>query len=314
MASTPKLLLVDPLTLLGRELLGMLADHPRLCTDLKYLHTDENEEYQIAEIGGQPALVPPLKSLDDLEGVDVIVVASDRDRSALSRVEEHLDRSPTMVFVEMGRLARFRSRTRPVAAAVPDADPPHFRVAHPALVAAAKIVEPIAHMSVKTLSVAAVEPVSVFGREGVESLARQAVNRLRGETVEDRVDGEVLAFTQLARAGDLLTADLAAVLPHLDASASLTLTGSFHGHVAHIALVFAEPVEEGELLQAWSESAQLRIVDLPLRLDSVVESDMVNVTAPQLSPGRTALTVTAMVDGLRVGGASSAVEILEAMV
>jgi len=146
-------------------------------------------------------------------------------------------------------------------------------------------VEPIVHMSVKSLAVAAVEPVSVFGREGVESLARQAVNRLRGETVEDRVDGEVLAFTQLARAGDLLTADMAAVLPGLDASVSLTLAGSFHGHVAHVAITFVEPVEESEVLEAWSESARLQLVDPPLRLDSVVESDLVSLTAPQLSPG-----------------------------
>jgi len=82
MASTPKLLLVDPLTLLGRELLSILTDHPRLCADLKFVHTDENEEYQIAEIGGQAALVPQLASSEDLDGVDAIVLASDCDRSA----------------------------------------------------------------------------------------------------------------------------------------------------------------------------------------------------------------------------------------
>ena len=57
----------------------------------------------------------------------------------------------------------------------------------------------------------------------------------------------------------------------------------------------------------------LELVSLPVSLDSITDSDRVIVTQPWFSPDRTQLALTMMADGLRVGGALTAVEILQAL-
>ena len=48
-------------------------------------------------------------------------------------------------------------------------------------------------------------------------------------------------------------------------------------------------------------------------LDLVPDRDQVLLTQPQISPDRRVVAATAMVDGLRLGGAVTAVEILRSM-
>ena len=53
--------------------------------------------------------------------------------------------------------------------------------------------------------------------------------------------------------------------------------------------------------------------DLPLSLDACVESGLVALSMPRLSRDGRLLAVTAMVDGLRVGGAATALQILRSL-
>ena len=70
-------------------------------------------------------------------------------------------------------------------------------------------------------------------------------------------------------------------------------------------------MEPGEICEALSQADGVQISEFPVSLDSVPDNDWVQVTAPVISPDGTQLALTTMADGLRVGGALTAIDILE---
>ena len=68
-----KILVLDPLTLAGKELLRCDERLASIGGELDFRHTGLDDESQIAEMGSRPALVPPLNAPEDLMDVDVIV-------------------------------------------------------------------------------------------------------------------------------------------------------------------------------------------------------------------------------------------------
>ena len=139
-----KLLVLDPLTLVGREFMnsGDLLD--RLGLEFDFRHTAIDDEVQIAELSGGPALVPPLNSADDLEGQDVVVVASDSQGSRHDHLIEFLDRNPESMVVDVARLPVLNERTTP-SVGRDTTTSRHLRVAHPALVVTSRLAEVLVH-------------------------------------------------------------------------------------------------------------------------------------------------------------------------
>jgi len=313
-APGPKLLLIDPLTLLGRELETLLPALPDLAEGLRHLHSGTDEEHQIVELGGAPALVPPLNGPEDLEGHLAIVLAAEVDSPKLDHLEAHLALHPDTPLVVLGSATRFARRFPPAAglpgAALPG---PQVRVPHSAAVAAAFILEPLRHLAPVSLSVAAVEPVSAFGATGVEALAAQAARRLQGGESEESIGGRTLAFNLVTVDASDLADDLGSLLPGIEVTATRAVFGAFHGHLAHLTLRFAEPLKPEEVESSWEGSRDLALVE-QLTLNDVTERDRVFVTRPRLSRDRRTLAATAMVDGLRIGGALTATRLLASMI
>lgn len=308
-----KLLLIDPLTLLGRELETQLPSVPGLAEGLRLLHSGTDDEHQIAELGGAPALVPPLTSPEDLEGCPAIVLAAEADSPRLDILEAYLVRRPETLLVVMGTATRF-SRRYPPAAGLPGEvlGTAQVRVPHPAAAAAVLLVDALRHLQPVSLSVAAVEPVSAFGVTGVEALAAQAARRLQGGESEESVAGRTLAFNVVTLDAGDLAGELGALLPGLEVTATRAVLGVFHGYLAHLTFRFAEPRQRDEVEGAWNGSRDLALVE-QLALNDVTERDRVFVTRPRLSRDRRTLAVTAMADGLRIGGALTAIRLLTSM-
>jgi aspartate-semialdehyde dehydrogenase len=186
-------------------------------------------------------------------------------------------------------------------------------VAHPAVVATAILVRALGHLDPSGGTVAAVDPVSSLGGESIELLARQAGHRLQGAPVEEKIDGAVLAFSTLAGVDEYLWEEASAALPDLDVSVTRCISGCFHGHVAHVGLKFDGSPAENEVWEALEADPKLVIHDPPLSLDSIPDTDYVSLTPPRLSRTQQHLAVTLMVDGLRIGGAITALEILSSL-
>ncbi len=311
---TTKILIVDPLTMLGRELARCIEDSPDLVFDIEYRHTSEDNEHQIAEIGAAPALVPTLDGADDTADAGIVVVTSDLECERSRLLEDMAVRHTEITIIDVARLPGLNDLTSPaVGATARTGERRHLRVAHPALTAAVSIVTALEAFGPVRGHIAAVDPVSMFGRDALETLVHQATRRLQGGTPDDRIDGHVLAFNQVSVDAADLTEDAAALIPGVPLAVTRTLSGCFHGHVAHLAVELAEPVDDPELRDAFDAAGDVIASESQFGLDSVTDLDQVLISQPQLSPDRRVVAVTAMVDGLRRGGAVTAVEILRAM-
>jgi hypothetical protein len=304
-------LILDPLTLKGRELLRCSDRLDGIVGEWDFLHTDLDEEHQIADLAAGPALVPPLDNPEDLAGAEVIVVASDGWSSRHDHLLEFLDGHPDTALIDLTGFATLRDRTTPSIGEVGAMR--QLRVAHPALFATARLAEVLSHLSVLRGTLAVFDPVSASGREAVEILARQAAQRIQGAHVEEKIHGQVLAFNAVAVESDELQEDASLLLPDLPLAVTRTLSGCFHGNLAHLGLSFDRRLEMSDLRDALAQAEAIEIVSLPLSLDTVPDQDRVLVTPPWLSPDGTQMALTMMIDGLRVGGALTAVEILEAL-
>jgi len=311
---TTRVLIVDPLTLLGRELTRCIEDSPDLVFDIDYRHTSGDDEHQIAELGAVPALVPTLDGADDTGDAGIVVVTSDPGGDRAGFLEDMAHRRSDLTLIDVARLPELADVTRPaVAATATSGDGLHLRVAHPALVVARSLITALEPLGPTRGHVAAVDPVSIYGREALDALVHQAARRLQGGDPEQSIGGQVLAFNQVSVESDQLTEDAAVLVSTVPLAVTRTLSGCFHGHVVHLAIELAEPIDDPELRDALDACGDVIVADPPFSLDAVPDRDHIFVSQPQLSPDRRIAAVTAMVDGLRLGGALTAVEILRAL-
>jgi hypothetical protein len=302
------LLVIDPLTLIGRELLACLADR-EAGLEPSFAHTAVDDEHQIAELAGEAGLVPPLDDLAALDRADVIVVASDQESDRLTALGHWIDEHPGARVVDLGRTATLRSVTRPWASGPPPADTSRLRTAHPAVTAATRLARALESVGVAAGHVVAVDPVSHGGRESVEVLARQSTSRLQGHAVTETIDGHVLAFGYIAIDADGLQREVEEVLG-AGWFVDRALTGCFHGHVAHLLVDLADTVDERTLVDLIDADDDLEVRSRPLALDTVPDADRVFVATPRLAPDGRRLSTVLMMDGLRVGGALTASELI----
>ncbi len=306
------ILILDPLTLRGRELLSSLDRLEDRVGDIAFLHTDLDDEHQIADTAVGPALVPPLAGSDDLDGVDTILVASDGWSSRHEHLLAHLDANPDVALVDLSRLDQLWDRTHPSVGRA-DEESRQLRVAHPALIATSRVVEVLAPFGALRGSLAAIDPVSVLGREAIELLASQARQRMIGEPVEDRILGHILAFNLVATDNGALQKESAVLLPDVPLAVSHTYAGCFHGNFAHLGLSLPRPLTPADVVDALSQADGVKNSDYPLGLDTVPDRDELLVGPPALSADGVQLALTLMVDGLRIGGALTAIDILDSL-
>ncbi len=307
----PSLLIVDPLTLLGREMLQVLPRMPALAGAVRYLHTDDDDEHQIAELGGEPGLVPALTASEDLEGADVVLIASDRFGARREHLDRFLDAHPESSVIGLGRSRALRDRLDVACPGLTRrTDGRHLRVPDPALAAAAALISPLSGLGLRRIAILSVDPVSELGGTALEDLAAQSIERLQGMEPERLLDGQVRAFNALTVDEDQLQEDAASLFAGREVVASRVLGGCFHGHLVHLTLGFEDPLEGSELDEAWSASSRLDRMSRSVALDAAVGRDEVLVSPPVESFDKRLFSVTAAVDGLRVGGATTALELL----
>lgn len=307
----PKLLLIDPLTLTGRELLTYLGSRDE-AIEIEYAHTSDEDEHEIAELAGQAGLVPPLEDMSELDDAGVIVIASDHTTTRFERLADWIHTHPDARVVDAARHPLLRSGLVPTAGATgPQPGASRLRVAHPTLVALSALLDGLGGISIDSGHLVAVDPASEHGRGGVEIMAKQAISRLQGEPASDLIDGQVLAFNYLAADPDELAEDLATLVSAGSWSADRAVGGAFHGHVAHILLELAEPVDENEMRQLLEDDPRFTVQPVPLALDSILDQDQMLVGLPRVVAGGRRVITTVMVDGLRIGGAVTAVEALQ---
>jgi hypothetical protein len=311
--SPTKLLVLDPLTLLGREFLGCADRLGHLGLDMDFRHTDVDDEHEIVDFADGPELVRPLETAADLADFDAIVVASDAQGSRHDHLLEHLDTNPETAVVDMGRLEMLVDRCEPSTGRVAPRSR-WVRTAHTAFVVTERLLEVLEVFGAIRGAVAIESPVSTHGRDAIELLARQSAIRLQGGPVEEKIYGHIRAFNLIAEDAFHLQEEAATVLPQLPLAVTHSLSGVFHGHLAHIVIDFAGAVDPDHLRDALAQTDSVEVSSPPISLDTVPDLDTALITPPAFSPDRHTMALTAMADGLRIGGALTAIDILETLI
>ncbi len=306
----PRFAILDPLTLVGQELVAETKQRfPE--ADISLFHTTDDEEHRISEIEGQATLVPPLSQGEPLSGFDVVLLAADQISPHLKPLEQMLEDNNTVVFIDASSLAHYRHLTTPALNAGAVTSGARLRPAHPSIIVADSVLRALADFEPTALTVAAIEPVSIYGKEAITTLAHQAAQRLQGDGVSQKIDKRVAAFNMTPVPGDDLTNEASELFPDLEVAATRTLGGCFHGHLAVLSVTFASPLPFKAAVRALKNAPDLTIKKSPLNLDRVSDRDGICLTQPEVSPGGHLLTLQAIVDGLKIGGAVTVASMLE---
>ncbi len=309
----PRFAILDPLTLMGQELTTEIKRRfPE--ADLSLFHTTDDEEHQISDLGGQAALVPPLGTAEALAEFDVVMLATDRISPRLKVLEQALKDNGTLLFIDASSLGHYRHLTSPALNADAVISGARLRPAHPSIVVADGVLRALAAYKPTALTIAAIEPVSIYGKEAVTTLAHQAAQRLQGDDVTEKIDKHIAAFNMTAVSGVDLVNEASDLFPGLEIAATRTLGGCFHGHLVILSLTFASPLPMKAAVRALKNTPGLSIKKSPLNIDGVSDRDGICLTQLEASPGGQMLTLQAMVDGLKIGGAVTIATMLEGFV
>ncbi len=308
----PPIILLEPLSLLGRELLQVMEERDLVPDRVRFFHLGESEEHQVAELRGAAELVPPFSGEELPSGDAVLVIAgtpSPGRREALERVLADDDSIAVLDMAGTGLI------DGPVLAGPPATKlwPPRVTVASPGAATVYGLAAPLLDEGLEGVWAAVEVPASARGREGVEAMARRATARLQGIPPAGE-DGPAEAFDLAPAEDGRSAAEIAALLPDVASSTAEVLVGVFHGWTVHVGLRFSNPVTAGRILARWDAAGTITRDGAALRLSAVVESDTIHTGPLALSADGRQLAVTACADGLRVGGATTALEILPALV
>ena len=309
----PAICLLEPTSLLGRELLQVMEERRMQPRTVLGFHLGAGEEQQVAEILGEPALVGPLEEPEQVPEGSVLLIAgkpSEARRSVLQALLAGRPHQPVLDLVGTGLVEG------PVLAGAPGEPlrPPRAVVASPGAAVIAGLVRPLLGLGVESVWAVAEVPASASGAGAVEALAGQAAARLQGLPPEEAPGAPVLAFDLVPGEPGRTAAHAQALLPGVEIAACEVRAGTFHGWIVHLGLRFAGPVPPGRLLELWTEAGTVSHDGDRFRLSGVVESEQIHVGPLAVSePGRQ-VVVTAAADGLRVGGAATALEILDTLI
>ncbi len=306
----PRFAILDALTLIGQELTTVIEQRfPE--AELSLFHTSEDDEHQIAEIGGQAALVPPLDEGESLSEYDVVLLAADRTSPRLKVLEQALEGDDSLVFIDVSSLGHYRHLTSPALNADAMTSGARLRPAHPSIVVADSVLRALAAFEPTALTITSIEPVSIYGKAAVTTMAHQAAQRLQGDGVSEKIDKRVAAFNLTAVSGVDLVSDAALLFPDLKVAATRTLGGCFHGHLTILSLAFGSTVSVTAAVRALKKVPGLSIKKAPLSIDGVGDREGICLTQVEASAGGQILTLQAMVDGLHIGGAMTVAAMLE---
>ncbi len=309
----PPICLIEPLSLIGRELLQLLDERDLTTERIHAVHVGEEEEHQVADIGGEPALVAPLTETDQVPEGHLILIAGDPSplrRPVLRKIIEERTEQPILDLARTGLIEE------PVFSGPPAGKlwPPRAAVASPGATIVAQLAGPLVGLGLEAISAVVEVPASARGREAVEALARNAAARLQGLPADEGPEADLVAFDLTVGTKGRCAEEVALLLPGVETAIAEVRTGVFHGWAVHLGLSFSDRVHPDRILGMWDASDAVDRFDSGLLLSRVVESDRIHTGPLTLSSQGRQVTVTAAADGLRVGGAATALEILPALI
>lgn len=313
-----RIALIDPETLLGKELRELLEPRDDLVSDLRLLATGEEDFATLTTVGDAAAVVTRVSPLE-LEGIDLAIFCGTMESTrpllgALPAETTAIVLSPDAT-PEDGRavIAGLNDEAVEPGTVLVSPHPAAILLGH--LLAASADLEP--RQAVATI----IEPTSVFGETGLDELLEDTrrVLSMRGEP-EEPFFGRQLAFNLLPsqRRGATVVRQLEACLAERVPTTVQLLQGAvFHGLSASLWLHLGkETVTPEGVTEILATSPRIEVAPEPELLgpiDATRSSSLVvgEVRADHSSAG--GFWIWSVMDNLVRGGAVNAVEIAEAL-
>jgi aspartate-semialdehyde dehydrogenase len=308
---------LDPTTLLGKELRELLGNRPGW-DDVRLLASQEEGVGAIVEVGGAAALVGRYEP-GALSGVDVAFFCG--DVAAARPVLPELPPETTAVVLATDATV---DDGRPIVVGVNDGAAENGRALlspHPAVILLAHVLHPLRGLGLEEAVATVVQPASMHGEAGIDELFQQTRNILAMQQQQraSPIFGGQLAFNLLPvpAPADPLAAELRAVLAgEPPVSLQVVQGGVFHSLAASLYVRAAGRAGVKAVRRALGQNPRLELAKHAGRLgpidaavsEKVIVGDVHEETAP---PG--GLWLWAVMDNLTRGGALNAVEVAEAV-
>jgi aspartate-semialdehyde dehydrogenase len=311
-----RIAIVNPISLLGKELREGLERHAELWSEVRLWTTDPAAVGTVTEVAGAAALVEAYEA-DSLRGVDLAFFC---DLSTdLERILN--DRSPETTAVVVAPEQAPATGVAVVAGINLDlAEPGGVLISpHPSVVAVAHLVFPLTSFGLQEAVAQVVQPASMSGQEGLDELFEQTRSILSfSEQIPQEVFGGQQAFNLLPLdlSTDLLVSQLRFVLgEEQNVALQIVQGGIFHSlSVSVFTRLTQDPGTDG-LRDAFDDHPQT---------DRVAEADLLGpieaagreeilVGSVEPAPGLPgAYWIWGVMDNLTRGGATNALEIAAA--
>jgi aspartate-semialdehyde dehydrogenase len=312
-----RIAIVEPTTLLGREVKETLEGRPGLAADLRLLTTREEEYGTLTEIAGAAALVAHATP-ETVADLDLLLVCGE-----LSAIRPLLDALPAGATVVLLSPDATLADGVPVVAGVNPGELERGTVLlspHPAAVLLAHLLHPLAGLGLEQAVATVIQPTSMYGDPGIDELLEQTrrILAMAGPPSGGPFGGQ-LAFNVLpgATAGESVAGQAAATLDFRGPLAVEVLQGAvFHGMAASLWVEVEGATEPEALEDALLSSAWIERSDTPESLGPVAAAAeahilLGSVRADAARPG--GFWIRAVMDNLTRGGALNAVEIATAV-
>lgn len=265
-----RIAVVHPTTLLGKELRERLDQSPDLCREQRLVSADESEIGTLTEVAGAAAFVGRLDETS-FDGVDLAFFCGDvdRDRAALTALPAGL---PAVL---LSRGATAADGAFAVAGIHPESVLGRERLVspHPAAVALALLLDPLAPLGPVRVAATALMPVSAAGDAGLDELFEQtrAILAFSG-TPKGKLFPAQIAFNLLPSAEDAglaAAAARAALGAGYPIALQLVQGGVFHSVALSLHVELGTAVAAVELRRRIARARAISAVRDPRRLGPV---------------------------------------------
>lgn len=245
MAKAPKVVVLDPTSLVGEELVPRLSalapEVPR-----QYFHTRNSSDHLIVEVAGEAAVVAPLVDTSELETAGVVVITDNPATEVRERVAAFFTAHPNVPCVDLSRPGVLPGPS--VFWPLPGATRVLFP--DPALILPAMVLKALVPLAPRRAFFSVVAPVSILGGDAVDELAAQAVARLSGEKPRNRLLPAVAAFDAFPYPEGtfgVLETQLQRMFPDIHITLHPIFAGVFHAHAALATVQTEHPPREGKV-------------------------------------------------------------------
>jgi aspartate-semialdehyde dehydrogenase len=313
----PRVLLLNPLSLLGTEVRRALEARPDLWGDVRAASNDPELVGTLLDVAGAAAVVEAF-SVEEVGGVDLLMVC---DRPYPTGPElARLDPTTTVLFADGGSGV---DEARVVVSGInDDAAVRGARLASPPapVVLLAHLLAPLRDLGLERAVASVLLPASSRDQAGLDELLEQtrSILAFRGE-LPSAVFGSQLAFNALpveAVQAPLLLPLREVLGGSVALSVSAVQAAIFHGVSVSLWLALSEPRSASELSEAITASGLVEPAPEPLSLGPVTAatSDRILLGSVEPDPGQPgAFWIWAVMDNLTRGGALNAVGVAEGL-